>query len=47
MGRIIHLVRKEFIQAFRDPRMFVIIFIAPIFQLFLFHLLLDFLLLMF
>jgi ABC-2 type transport system permease protein len=36
MGRIIHLVRKEFIQAFRDPRMFVIIFIAPIFQLFLF-----------
>lgn len=36
MGRIIHIVRKEFIQAFRDPRMFVIIFIAPIFQLFLF-----------
>ena len=36
MGRIIHVARKEFIQAFRDPRMFVIIFIAPIFQLFLF-----------
>ena len=36
MGRIIHVARKEFIQAFRDPRMFAIIFIAPIFQLFLF-----------
>ncbi len=36
MGRIIHVARKEFIQAFRDPRMFVIIFIAPLFQLFLF-----------
>lgn len=36
MGRILHITRKEFIQAFRDPRMFAIIFIAPIFQLFLF-----------
>ena len=36
MGRILHLARKEFIQTFRDPRMFAIIFIAPIFQLFLF-----------
>jgi len=36
MGRIIDVVRKEFIQSFRDSRMFVIIFIAPIFQLFLF-----------
>ena len=36
MGRILHVARKEFIQAFRDPRMFAIIFIAPIVQLFLF-----------
>lgn len=36
MGRILHITRKEFIQAFRDPRMFGMIFIAPIFQLFLF-----------
>jgi len=36
MGRILHIARKEFIQAFRDPRMFGMIFIAPIFQLFLF-----------
>jgi len=36
MGRILHVARKEFIQTFRDPRMFVFIFIAPILQLFLF-----------
>lgn len=36
MGRILNVARKEFIQAFRDPRMFAIIFIAPILQLFLF-----------
>jgi drug efflux transport system permease protein len=36
MGRIFHVVRKEFIQAFRDRRMFAVIFIAPILQLFLF-----------
>lgn len=36
MGRIAYITRKEFIQIFRDPRMFVIIFIAPIMQLFLF-----------
>jgi len=36
MGRILHVARKEFIQTFRDPRMFVLIFVAPIIQLFLF-----------
>jgi len=36
MGRILHIARKEFIQTFRDRRMFGIIFIAPIIQLFLF-----------
>jgi len=36
MGRIVHMVRKEFIQVFRDPRMLGFLFIAPIFQLFLF-----------
>jgi ABC-2 type transport system permease protein len=36
MGRILHVARKEFIQTFRDPRMFALIFIAPILQLFLF-----------
>lgn len=36
MGRIAYITRKEFIQVFRDPRMFAIIFIAPMLQLFLF-----------
>jgi len=36
MGRIFQMTRKEFIQLFRDPRMFGIVFVAPIFQLFLF-----------
>jgi len=36
MGCILQMARKEFVQMFRDPRMFGIIFIAPIFQLFLF-----------
>ncbi|MDD5222357.1 MAG: ABC transporter permease [bacterium] len=36
MGRIWHIMVKEFIQAFRDRRMIGIIFIAPIIQLFLF-----------
>jgi len=36
MGRILHMARKEFLQMFRDPRMVGILFIAPIFQLFLF-----------
>ena len=36
MGRIWHITIKEFIQAFRDRRMFGIIFIAPVIQLFLF-----------
>jgi ABC-2 type transport system permease protein len=36
MGRVLHVALKEFIQTFRDPRMFGLIFIAPILQLFLF-----------
>ncbi|MEW6442925.1 MAG: ABC transporter permease [bacterium] len=36
MGRVLHIALKEFIQSFRDPRMFAIIFIAPVLQLFLF-----------
>jgi ABC-2 type transport system permease protein len=36
MTRILYMARKEFVQIFRDPRMFMIIFIAPILQLFLF-----------
>jgi ABC-2 type transport system permease protein len=36
MIRIFYMARKEFVQIFRDPRMFMIIFIAPILQLFLF-----------
>lgn len=36
MGRILQMARKEFIQMFRDPRMFGIVFIAPVIQLFLF-----------
>ncbi len=36
MRRIYHVAVKEFIQIFRDPRMFGIIFIAPVIQLFLF-----------
>jgi len=36
MGRILHITRKEFIQVFADIRMFGIIFIAPVIQLFLF-----------
>jgi len=36
MGRIWHITVKEFLQAFRDRRMFGIIFIAPVIQLFLF-----------
>jgi len=36
MGRIWHITRKEFIQTFRDPRMVMIIFVAPIVQLFIF-----------
>jgi len=33
MKAIIHIIRKEFIQLRRDPRMFPIIFVAPLFQL--------------
>jgi drug efflux transport system permease protein len=36
MLRILYIAKKEFIQVFRDPRMVGIIFIAPIFQLFVF-----------
>ncbi len=36
MGRVLYMARKEFIQAFRDPRMVSILFIAPVMQLFLF-----------
>ena len=36
MGRIWHITVKEFLQVFRDQRMFGIIFIAPVIQLFLF-----------
>jgi ABC-2 type transport system permease protein len=36
MIRVLYMARKEFVQIFRDPRMFMIIFVAPIFQLFLF-----------
>ena len=31
--RIIHMMRKEFYQALRDPRMGVLIFVAPVIQL--------------
>jgi ABC-2 type transport system permease protein len=34
--RIIHMMRKEFIQAFRDPRMRLLIFVAPVIQLLIF-----------
>ncbi len=36
MWRILHITRKEFIQSFRDRRMIIIIFVAPIIQLLLF-----------
>jgi ABC-2 type transport system permease protein len=34
--RILHLIRKEFLQLRRDPQMLRIVFISPIFQLFVF-----------
>ncbi len=34
--RIMHIVRKELIQLRRDPRLLLILFIAPVFQLFVF-----------
>ena len=34
--RIIHMMRKEFIQAFRDLRMRFLIFVAPVIQLLIF-----------
>jgi ABC-2 type transport system permease protein len=36
MNRVWHVTIKEFIQVFRDPRMFMIVFVAPVVQLFLF-----------
>jgi len=36
MGRVLIIARKEFIQVFRDPRMVMIIFVAPVIQLFMF-----------
>jgi len=36
LGRIRHMLVKEFIQTFRDPRMRGVIFVAPIFQLIIF-----------
>jgi ABC-2 type transport system permease protein len=35
MGRIYHVMKKEFIQTFRDRRMVMIIFVAPLIQLFI------------
>jgi len=34
--RILHMLRKEFIQIFRDPRMRTIIFVVPLVQMFVF-----------
>ena len=36
MTRVYHVMKKEFLQTFRDKRMVAIIFIAPIIQLFIF-----------
>ena len=36
MTRVWHVMKKEFIQTFRDRRMVAIIFVAPLFQLFVF-----------
>jgi ABC-2 type transport system permease protein len=36
MRRVYYITLKEFVQVFRDPRMLMIIFIAPVLQLFLF-----------
>ena len=33
MGRILHMIRKEFRQVFRDPPMVGIIFLVPVVQL--------------
>ena len=35
-GRVREMVRKEFLQLFRDPRMVRVIFIAPVVQLLVF-----------
>jgi ABC-2 type transport system permease protein len=34
--RILHLIRKEFLQLRRDPRLLQIVLVAPVFQLFIF-----------
>ena len=35
-GRVFEMVRKEFLQIFRDPRLYVVVFVAPVIQLVLF-----------
>jgi ABC-2 type transport system permease protein len=36
IGRVLEVVRKEFLQIFRDPRLYRVIFIAPVLQLVVF-----------
>ena len=36
LERIREMVRKEFLQLFRDPRMWAIVFVAPLLQLVIF-----------
>ena len=36
IGRVLEVVRKEFLQIFRDPRLYRVIFIAPVIQLIVF-----------
>jgi len=36
LERVLELVRKEFLQLFRDPRMWRVVFIAPLIQLMMF-----------
>ena len=35
-GRVFEMVRKEFLQVFRDPRLYIVVFVAPVIQLVLF-----------
>ncbi|MGE5179683.1 MAG: ABC transporter permease [Bacteroidota bacterium] len=35
-GRVFEMVRKEFLQIFRDPRLYIVVFVAPVIQLVLF-----------
>lgn len=36
MQAILHLIRKEFLQVLRDPRLRMVLFVAPVIQLTLF-----------